>query len=347
MKRVVVWAAVIAMTTAALVAQTTSTARPYSAPRTPWGDPDLQGIWPGNVSAPLQRPENFGERATLTDAEFAQREAQARAQAEADQQQFVTTGRGGSPSAAAGQGGRGRGGGIGPPDHWLERGTPIRQTSLIVDPPNGRLPALAPGAEQRRKAARGGRGLPGEWRGTADSYDDLNIYYRCITRGLLGSVIPVIYGNGNEIVQAPGYVVFRNEMIHESRVIPLDSRPHVPSTIRMYMGDSRGHWDGDTLVVETTNFTDRTAIGSNGAGYPGDPGYHSLALRVVERFTRTADNVITYEATVDDPQTWVKPWTLRIPLMRSTDPHLFEYACHEGNYAMRNILSAARTEEKK
>jgi hypothetical protein len=330
-------AAALAMTAVAVLAQT-PTAKPYTAPRTPWGDPDLQGLWPGNVSAPLQRPESFGERATLTDAEFAQREAQARAQAEADQQQFVSTGRGGRG---------GRGGGVGPPDHWLERGAPIRQTSLIVDPPNGRLPALTPGAEQRRKAARGGRGLPGEWRGTADSYDDLNIYYRCITRGLLGSVIPVIYGNGNEIVQAPGYVVFRNEMIHESRVIPIDGRPHVPSTIRLYMGDSRGHWEGDTLVVETTNFTDKTAIGSNGAGYPGDPGYHSLALRIVERFTRTADNVITYDATVDDPQTWVKPWTLRIPLMRSNDPQLFEYACHEGNYAMRNILSAARTEERK
>jgi hypothetical protein len=134
---------------------------------------------------------------------------------------------------------------------------------------------LAPGAEERWKAARGGRGLPGEWRGSADSYDDLNIYYRCITRGLLGSVIPVIHGNGNEIVQAPGYVVFRNEMIHESRVIPLDGRPHVPAAIRMYMGDSRGRWDGDTLVVDTKNFTDRVAIGSNGAGYPGDPGYHS------------------------------------------------------------------------
>ena len=144
----------------------------------------------------------------------------------------------------------------------------------------GGCPRSPPAPKSGGKQARGGRGLPGEWRGTADSYDDLNIYYRCVTRGLLGSVIPVIYGNGNEIVQAPGYVVFRNEMIHESRVIPLDGRPHVSKSIRMYMGDSRGHWEGDTLVVETTNFTDKVAIGSNGAGYPGDPGYHSLALRV-------------------------------------------------------------------
>ena len=343
MGRSCAWAttAVVMCITATVLAQTVAPARPYTAPRTPWGDPDLQGMWPGNISAPLQRPANLGDRDTLTDAEFAQREAQAKAQASADSQQFVPP----SPAASAGRGGRG--GGIGPPDHWLERGAPIRQTSLIVDPPNGRLPALAAGADARRARARGGRGLPGEWRGTADSYDDLNIYYRCITRGLLGSVIPVIYGNGNEIVQAPGYVVFRNEMIHESRVIPLDGRAHVSSSIRMYLGDSRGRWEGDTLVVETTNFTDKTAIGSNGAGYPGDPGYHSLALRTVERFTRTSDNQLVYEATVDDPQTWVRPWTLRMPLMRGSDPHLFEYACHEGNYAMRNILSAARTEDTK
>src|SRR5262245_12009581 len=183
------------------------TAKPYSVPRTPWGDPDLQGMWPGNISAPLQRPADLGERATLTEAEFAQREAQARAQAEADSQQFVAAPAG---QGRGGRGGGGRGGGgIGPPDHWLERGTPIRQTSLIVDPPNGRLPALAAGAEDRRKAARGGRGMPGEWRGSADSYDDLNIYYRCITRGLLGSVIPVIYSNGKEILQGAGYGVVR------------------------------------------------------------------------------------------------------------------------------------------
>jgi hypothetical protein len=304
----------------------------YTAPRTPWGDPDLQGMWPGDISAPLQRPVDLGERDTLTDEEFARREAQAKAQAAADAQQFASAGRGG------------RGGGIGPPDHWLERGRPIRQTSLIVDPPNGRLPPLLPQAERRRKEARGGRGLTGEWRGEADSYDDLNIYYRCITRGLLGSIIPVIYGNGNEIVQAPGYVVLRHEMIHESRVIPLDGRPHIGS-IRMYMGDSRGRWEGETLVVETTNFTDRVAIGSNGAGYPGDPGYHSTALRVVERFTRTGDRTLRYEATVDDPQTWARPWTLRIPLARADDYQLHEYACHEGNYAMRNILSGARTDD--
>ena len=303
----------------------------YMPPRTPWGDPDLQGLWPGNMGVPMQRPANFGDRTQLTDDEFARREAQAATQAKADAELFVRAGDGGA--------------GIGGPSHWVERGVPTRQASLIVDPPNGRLPALTPEAERRRKEARGGRGYTGEWRGEADSFEDLNIYYRCITRGVLGSVIPVIYSNGNEIVQAPGYVVFRNEMIHESRVIPLDGRPHPAASIRMYMGDSRGHWEGDTLVVETTNFTDKVAIGSNGAGYPGDPGYHSEALRLTERFTRTGENTLDYTARVDDPQTWTKPWTILIALTRSRDTAIYEYACHEGNYAMRNILSGARADE--
>jgi hypothetical protein len=307
-------------------------AKTYHTPLTSWGDPDLQGIWPGNMGVPLQRPAEFGTRATLTDQEFARREAQAKAQAEEDAQPFVAAG---TPV------------GIGPPSHWTERGKPTRQTSLIVDPEDGRLPPLTPEAEQRRREARNGRGQPGEWRGEADSYEDLNIYYRCITRGLLGSIIPVVYGNGNEIVQAPGYVVIRQEMIHESRVIPLDGSPHPGQSIRTYMGDSRGHWEGATLVVETTNFTDKVAIGSNGAGYPGDPGYHTEALRIIEHFTRTDENTLQYEATVDDPKTWTRPWTISMPLMRDPSYQLFEYACHEGNYAMTNILSGARAAEKK
>jgi hypothetical protein len=305
--------------------------KPYTPPKTAWGDPDLQGIWPGNVGVPMQRPANLGERTTLNDDEFAQRQAQAKRQAEADNQAFAT-----SDTRA----------GIGPPSYWTERGKPTRQTSLIVDPPNGRLPALTAEAEKYRKEARGGKGLPGEWRGSADSYEDLNIYYRCITRGLLGSVIPVVYNNGNQIVQAPGYVVFRNEMIHESRVIPLDGRPHVNSNIRMYLGDSRGHWEGNTLVVETTNFTDKDAIGSNGAGYPGDPGYHSDQLKVIERFTRVGKDTMNYEATIIDPKTWTRPWTILVQMERNDNYQLLEYACHEGNYAMSDILSGARATEQ-
>jgi hypothetical protein len=310
----------------------------YTPPRTPWGDPDLQGIWPGNNGVPMQRATEIGARASLTDAEFARREAQAAAQAKADSEEFVRPATGGRGGGA---------GGVGPPDHWLERGRPTRQASLIIDPPDGRLPPLTSAAEALRRQGRNGRPLTGEWRGQADTFEDLNIYYRCITRGVLGSVIPVIYGNSNEILQAPGYFVFRNEMIHESRVVPLDGRPHAGNAIRMYMGDSRGHWDGNTLVVETTNLTDKVPIGSNGAGYPGDPGYHSDAMRIVERFTRTSADTLDYQATVIDLATWTKPWTMLIQLQKGTEPHVYEYACHEGNYAMKNILSGARADERR
>jgi hypothetical protein len=302
----------------------------YDPPKTPWGDPDLQGTWPGNMGVPMQRAANMGTRTELTEQEFAQRVAQAQRQAAADSE---------STAASDSQPG------IGPPSYWTERGKPTRQTSLIVDPPDGRLPALTPEEQKLRKEARDGRGFPGEWRGEANAPDDLNIYYRCISRGLLGSIIPVVYNNGNQIVQAPGYVVIRNEMIHETRVIPLDGRPHLNSAIRSYMGDSRGHWEGETLVIETTNFTDKDAIGSNGAGYPGDPGHHSAELKVIERLTRVGPDTLNYEATVSDPKTWVKPWTMLIVLKK--DPHyqLLEYACHEGNYALGDILSGARAEE--
>jgi hypothetical protein len=304
--------------------------RTWTTPKTPWGDPDLQGVWPGNMGVPMQRPENLGTRTTLTDEEFAKKQAQVRKQTEADNQSFST-----SDTKVT----------IGPPSYWTERGKPTRQTSLIVDPPNGRLPALTPEEQNLRKAARNGRGFPGEWRGEADKPDDLNIYYRCITRGVLGSMIPVVYNNGNQILQAPGYVVLRNEMIHESRVIPLDGRPHAGPNIRMYLGDSRGHWEGETLVVETTNFTDKDAIGSNGAGYPGDPGHHSADPKLTERFTRVDANTLNYQATIDDPKTWTRPWTILIPLKRDNNYRLLEYACHEGNYAMGDILSGARAGE--
>ena len=304
----------------------------YTPPKTPWGDPDLQGMWPGNVGVPMQRPENLGTRTTLTDAEFAQKQAQAKRQAQADNEEFL------APDAKPS---------INPPSYWTERGTPSRQASLIVDPPDGRLPPLTADEQKRRKEARGGKGFPGEWKGEAASYDDLNIYYRCITRGVLGSTIPVVYNNGNEILQMPGYVVFRNEMIHEARVIPLDGRPHLSQEIRQYMGDSRGHWEGNTLVVETTNFTDLDAIGSNGAGYPGDPGHHSADMKLTERFTRVGPNTLNYQVTVDDPNTWTKPWTILIPLARDEHYQLLEYACHEGNVAMGDILSGARAEEQK
>jgi hypothetical protein len=300
------------------------TGNKWTAPKTPWGDPDLQGNWPGNMGVPMQRPKNMGERNELTDEEFAKRVTQAKQAAAADSQEF----------APADQRI-----GIGPPSYWTERGKPTRQASLVIDPPDGRLPPMTPEAKAIQAKT------PAEWHGVANSYEDVNLYYRCITRGVTGSIIPVVYNNGNQILQAPGYVVIRNEMIHETRVIPLDGRPHVGSDIHMYMGDSRGHWEGDTLVIETTNFTSKTSIGSNGVAYNGEGGRNSEALKLVERLTRVDHDTINYQATVDDPKTWTKPWTILIPLKRDDKYQFLEYACHEGNYALKDILSGARAQE--
>ena len=283
------------------------------------------------VGVPLQRDLKFGSRNQLTEEEFQARKAQFEQQNAEDDAPFDLASADTSNAGAVGSP-------TSPPPHWLERGKPQYQASLIVDPPNGRLPALTPQAQQRQAAARTAR----QGRGPADSYTDRSNYDRCISRGVVGSLLPVIYNNGNEIVQGPGFVAIRNEMIHETRVIPLDGRPHPGGAVRMWMGDSRGHWEGDTLVIATTNFTDRTGIGGNGGGAP-----HSEALTLTERITRSDADTLRYEVTVDDPQTWVRPFTLMLPLKRDEHYGFFEYACHEGNYALRNILTGARAEEKK
>jgi hypothetical protein len=299
----------------------------YRPPRTSWGDPDLEGKWPSSHMAgvPLQRPESFGTRNVLTDQEFAQREAQAAQQKVQDIEDFDFN----NPSIPFGQ----IGGGQSPPQHWLERGEPQRQASLIVDPPNGRMPALTAAAQKRAADRRA------ESRGPADSYTDFSLYERCISRGLTGSILPGGYNNGNQIVQSPGYVTIVNEMIHESRVVPLDGRPHVGKAIRNYVGDSRGRWDGDTLVVETTNFTDRMGVGMNGTGA-------SDALKITERFSRTSDTTIRYSMTIDDPMTWIAPFTMEYSLARDDGYGMYEYACHEGNYALQNIMNGERARER-
>jgi len=304
----------------------------YKVARTPWGDPDLQGKWPGTrmVGVPMQRDEKLGTRNVLTDEEFAARQQQAARQEEQDNAEFDLEKATGTPGGDVG-------GPVSPPPHWLERGQPQRQASLIVDPPNGRMPPFTQQAQDRQAALRAFR----QTRGPADSYTDRSNYDRCITRGLAGSILPVIYNNGTQIVQAPGYVAIVNEMIHETRVVPLDGRPHVSPTIKMWLGDSRGRFEGDTLVVETTNFTDRTGVGVNGGGQR-----HSDALKITERFTRTAADTMSYRMTVDDPQTWTAPWTVEFPLARDDAYGMFEYACHEGNLAMFNILSGARADER-
>ena len=325
----VVTLAVVAVMGLAVIAEAQEPGRAradqaYRAPRTAWGDPDLEGKWPSSsVSAvPLQRPQSFGTRNVLTDQEFAEREAQFARQSDQDAADFDFE----RPSIPFGQ----IGGGQSPPPHWLERGAPHRQASLVVDPPNGRLPALTPAA-QKRAAENAGRGLA--------SYADLTLYERCITRGVAGSFLPGAYGNGNEMVQSPGYVAIVNEMVHEARVVPLGGRPHLRPAIRNYMGDSRGRWDGDTLVVETTNFTDRPGVGINGTGA-------SESLTITERFTRTSPTTLSYSITIDDPNTWSARFTLQYPLTMDDRYGMFEYACHEGNYALRNILRGARAGER-
>ena len=312
--------ALVALASASFSAQGTSTVRSprapaaaaFASPRTPWGDPDLQGTWPGGpvMSVPFERAPELGTRATLTDEEVAKRNAEIDAQLA------------GPPQA----------------NFWPELGRGSTQTSLIVEPENGRLPPMTEDGARRAKA----------WRVVADpAYPaagpaELRPYDRCITRGVLGSAFPNVYGSGMQIHQAPGLVVIRHEMVHEARIIPLDRRPHVSPAIESYMGDPRGWWEGETLVVETTNFNGRTgSYARNGDGNPT-----STALRLVERFRLRDAGTLLYEVVVEDPRTWVRSWKVAFPLARDESYVLHEYACHEGNYALANILKAARAAER-
>jgi hypothetical protein len=308
----------------------------FEQPKTPWGDPDLQGFWPGveMVGVPLQRPARFGARNVLTDEEFAKRATDIKNEEESLLAEIdVFTADVTTPCAIRCP--------TSPTPHWQETGKPSRQASLIVDPPDGRQPPLsadgqARQAQQQADAKARIARLQGR---EADTYLDRSLYDRCITRGLMGSLLPTIYNNGNEIVQGPGFVVIRNEMIHEARVVPLDGRPHLPANVTSYMGDSRGRWEGNTLVVVTKNLNGMTGVGGNGGGRT------STQLTITERFTMLDANTLQYTATVDDPGTWTRPWTLSFPWKRERVYGMFEYACHEGNYAMRNILSASRAAE--
>jgi hypothetical protein len=270
------------------------------------------------IDVPFERPASFGTRATLTEAEFAQRAAAIREQTASDA--------GGAPGA-----------GVNPPSYWLERGAPSRQASLIVDPPDGQLPPMTADGAQRAKAWPSNNPAGG-----FASAAHFNVYDRCITRGVLGSTFPNIYGSGIEIMQTPGFVVIRYEMIHESRIVPLDRRPHVAPSIRSYMGDARGRWEGNTLIVETRNFNGKTgSYGRNGNGNPT-----SEALTLIERFTRRGVDTLDYRVTVNDPRTWTRPWTVALSLTRDPDYVIHEYACHEGNYAIANMLRISRAAEQ-
>jgi hypothetical protein len=297
-----------------------------AGPRTSWGDPDLQGTYTSDnsIGVPFERPQKFADRAELTAEEYAQRLDANEEQIAKDQNRLPESEFSAEDPAA-----------INASRHWLERpDSPSHATSLVVDPPDGRLPALTADGQQRAAARRRAPGLP-------ISYEDFSNYDRCISRGVTGSILPVIYGNGTAILQAPGFVVIRNEMIHEARVVPLGGSPHAGRGVQMWMGASRGHWDGDTLVIETTNFNDRTGLGGNGNG-----PVHSADLKLTERLTRVSAGSLRYEFTVDDPKTYTKPWTVRFDLDGKRGYAIYEYACHEGNYGLANMLSAARAEER-
>jgi hypothetical protein len=301
---------------------TTSVKSNWTPPKTAWGDPDLQGQWPATANIPMQRPATLGDRAELTDAELAERESRAKKQAAEDGEEVA---KGGDVT-------------INPPSYWVERGKPVRQASLVVDPPNGRIPPLTPDGQAQVKALRGGLGPGSHFPDKVDSWEDFDIYSRCITRGMVNSMLPTLYNFGNEILQAPGYVIIRNEMIHETRVIPLDGRPHVGKGIATYMGDSRGHWEGNTLVIETTNLKPQPGVGG---------GLFSDAAVLTERIKRISQNDLSYDLTVNDPKTWTRPWTLHMPYKQDSNYKIYEYACHEGNYMMLDALSGARDLEKK
>jgi len=286
----------------------------YAVPKTPWGDPDLQGVWSSDDTSgiPRERPVDLGTRLYQNDQEYAARAKQ------------VETGVQRAENAV----GSFRG-------DFARRA--FRQTSIIVDPPDGRMPALTAFAETRR--APRDRGTFGN--GPFNTTEDFTLYDRCITRGLVGSVLRVVYGNGNRIVQAPGMVAISYEMIHDTRVMYTDGRPHIGHAIRQYLGDSRARWVGDELVVETTNLTDKTSIGGNGNGLR-----HSDKMTITERFKRVADDVIQYQFTIDDPVTYARAFTMSMPLTPLDGNVLLPYECHEGNYAIRQSLGAERAEDK-
>ena len=283
----------------------------WTPPRTSWGDPEIQGQWNSQTSTPLERPLT-GELAgkdVLSDEEAETLEREARESFD----EAPTAGDPGTYNA-----------------FWRDEGKGLTRTSLVIDPPDGRVPPLTPEAEKRVAAERAAR----RQRGPADTYADLSLWTRCVSRGWNG--IGSWYSSNYQIFQSPGYVVVFQELIHEPRIIPLDGRPHLPQGVGQWLGDSRGHWEGNTLVVETTNFDPRT-------DYRGSRD----TLRIIERYTPIDAKTLDYQFTVNDPKTFTRPWTVSRPMRRQTDGiSIFEYACHEGNYAMEGILKGARVQEK-
>ncbi len=300
----------------------------WTMPHTPWGDPDLQGVWNDATSTPLSRSGGLSDKEVLTDEEAAEFQRELAYNLTRDR-------RDGGPQADVNRAYN---------EHWMDARrlaiTKDHRTSLIVDPPDGRIPPLVPLSPERQQtraaradaAARFAAGLP-------DDHEDLSLPVRCIIRTDSPPYLPTIYNNDFQIFQSPGYVVIAPEMIHSARIIPVDGRPHIGGSLHQWLGDSRGRWEGDTLVVETTNFrTDEGVIFQ-----AADPATY----RITERFTRVGAETIRYEFTVADPHTWTRPWTAMIPWTR-IDPaeQMYEYACHEDNYDIVHLLEGARIREK-
>ena len=301
-----------------------------ATPRTPDGRPDLQGVWDFRTLTPLERPRELGDKAVLTAEEAAAFEQTQIARQNKDNRSSQA--RQDVESAYN--------------DFWWDYGSKVigtRRTSLIVDPPDGRMPPLTPDAQKR---ATGPRQPPITERvvlgAIVDGPEHLGLSERCIVGFSSGPpILSNAYNNNLQILQTRDYVVIHTEMIHEARVVPLDGRPHLPQGMRLWLGDSRGRWDGDTLVVETTNFTDKSSFSGSIIARGGS----TAGMHLVERFTRASGDTLLYEFTVTDPATWTKPWTVQLPMAR-TNERIFEYACHEGNYSMPNMLKGARASER-
>jgi len=321
-------AAVIGIVVVTAVAAVAQAPKAYKAPRTPWGDPDISGNYTNKYEqgTPFERPRELEGKTLdqITPADLKTILA-ARQKNSIERAPF----NGGDPE-----------GRIGGPAEFRDNNEILKGSVawFVVDPPDGHIPAQVPEAAARIRALpRNGSSFSN---GPFNTFTDFSLYDRCITRGFPGSMLPAIYGDSYQIVQGQGWVGIRYEMIHETRIIPIVSdnagKPHASKNIRLEMGDARGHWEGDTLVVETTNFKARSAYRN------ADPE----TLKLTERFTRLSSTRLDWRVTVDDPHTWTRPWTFAVPLSVNDEEPVYEYACHEGNYAVRNMLSATRAEEK-
>jgi hypothetical protein len=305
------------MSVGLMLGQQPAANKAYTPPKTPWGEPDLQGIWPLNhlIATPFQRPEKYGERRFLTEEEF----AAAKKSAEARNKRFES---GAIPQA--------------------DSGTEVMQlTSLLSEPANGRFPALTPNGKTLYDKMHGSY-KPGQT--VFDSPDDFDSWDRCITRGMPVSMLPRNYNNGIRIMQSPGYVLIVLEMAHEVRIIPTDGRPALDKSIKEWLGESRGHWEGNTLVVETTNFNGKSDL--TNAGVPGSPPLTPAteSEHITERFTRTANDTIDFQMRVEDPDVVVSAFAVAFPLKLDNKYQMYEYACHEGNMALRGYIENSRFE---